>query len=485
MTDPVHYRSARQLRRALRAGRLRSIDLLEHYLARNTRFHPQLNAIIATDIVSARKRARAADRARANGQLWGPLHGLPITVKEAFDVAGYATTWGRTEYRRNIATTNAVAVQRLIDAGAIVFGKTNVPVGLADWQSFNPIYGVTNNPYDLTRTPGGSSGGSAAALAAGLTSLEIGSDIGGSIRSPAHCCGLYGHKPTYGLVSNAGHALPGHQAPLDLNVIGPLARSAGDLALALGVLAGPDGLQPGNWTLPLTRPTKKALREFRVGVLTQSPASPVDSRVEDAIQALTRFLRSQGAKVESASPALDSEEVASLYVKILRGATSALQFDEPGFVSALKTRAKLAPRDRGYFAEQLRGNTQYHREWMLAHNRRHALMQAWREYFERFDLLLCPAAPVVAFPHQHGGARWDRTVNVNGKARPTVEALFWAGYASLFYLPATVAPIARSVEGLPIGVQIIGPWGGDLQCIRFAELLEREYHRFAAPQGFD
>src|SRR3989338_4227147 len=227
------FRSARQLASAIRRKKLGALELLELYLARVERYTPRLNAIIATDLDAARKRARAADRALARGEVWGPLHGVPMTIKESFDVVGMPTTWGLPELKDNYPPRNALAVDRFLAAGVVLFGKTNVPLYLADWQSFNVVYGTTNNPWDLSRVPGGSSGGSAAALAAGLTGLEAGSDIGASIRNPAHYCGVFGHKPTYGIAPPRGQALPGRISSTDIAVVGPMARRAEDLDAAL------------------------------------------------------------------------------------------------------------------------------------------------------------------------------------------------------------------------------------------------------------
>src|SRR6516164_1514482 len=217
MTE-LAFRSATALGAAIRTREIGCREMLAHYLERVGRHHAALNAIIVTDLGGARQRANAADAALARGESWGRLHGLPMTVKESFDVVGMPTTWGLTKLKDNISTANALAVDRLLAAGAVIFGKTNVPVLLADSQSYNPVYGTTNNPWDRSRTPGGSSGGSAAALAAGLTGLEIGSDIGGSIRVPAHFCGVYGHKPTYALCPNRGHALGDWAAAADISV---------------------------------------------------------------------------------------------------------------------------------------------------------------------------------------------------------------------------------------------------------------------------
>src|SRR5213080_1866950 len=275
----VPFRSARQLAADIKRKKIGCLELLDLYLARVEKYDGALNAVVVRDFERARTRARAADRALARLQVWGPLHGVPTTIKESYDVAGLPTTWGVPAYARNVATKNAVAVDRLLDAGVVLFGKTNVPLFLADWQSYNTIYGTTNNPWDVTRSPGGSSGGSAAALAAGLTALEAGSDIGSSIRNPAHFCGVYGHKPTWGIVPRTGQALPWQKAaPVDIDVVGPLARSADDLALALGVMAGPDDIEAAGWALKLRPPRQKRLRDFRVALMLDAPGFPVDGQ---------------------------------------------------------------------------------------------------------------------------------------------------------------------------------------------------------------
>ncbi len=482
--DSLAFLGAAALARRLRSGRLGSLELLEHQLARIARHNPTLNAVIQLDAAGARRKARAADARLRRGEAVGPLHGVPMTVKESFDVRGLPTTWGLPAHARRRATRDAVAVQRLEAAGAIVIGKTNVPVMLADWQAFNAVYGTTRNPWALDRSPGGSSGGAAAALAAGLTPLEIGSDIGGSIRIPAHCCGVYGHRPTYGLVPTGGHALPGAEVALDINVVGPLARSAGDLALAFGVLAGEEAGSP--WRLALAPSRRTRLRDFRVAVLPTSPVAPAERAVRAALGSLATLLESNKARVSrTAKPRIPMAEAFTLYVHLLRAATSALQMHDPkAFDAAVAVAKRLPPRDHSYYAEQLRGNTMHHRDWLIANERRHALAGAWTDFFRDHDLLLCPAAPIVAFPHDHVGERWQREVLVDGRRRSVNEHLFWAGYSGLFGLPSTVAPIGRDANGLPIGVQIVGAPGADLECIRFAQLLERELGRFSPPPAF-
>ncbi len=481
----IAFSSATSLLRALRSRRIGSLELLDHLLDRVARHNPALNAVAVTRIEAARGEAKAHDRARRRGESRGPLYGLPMSVKDTFDVAGLPSTWGLPALRDNVAQVNSTAVQRLEDAGAIIFGKTNVPVLLADWQSFNPVYGTTSNPWDLSRSPGGSSGGAASALAAGLTGLELGSDIGGSIRNPAHCCGVYGHKPTFGIVPNAGHAMPGNVFPVDIQVAGPLARSAADLELAIGVLAGPDSRQANTWALRLRPERRRNLADFRVALVADSAIAPVDGSIRSALDDLAHFLARGKVKLSrSARPALQDSEVYSLYVQLLRGATSAVHNDGAAFDAAIAAAAALDLDDQSYQALQLRGNTQRHRDWIIADNRRHQLMRSWNDFFGNHDLLLCPAATVPAFPHDHAGVRATRLVEVDGKPRSVNEHLFWAGYSGMFYLPSTVAPIGRSRQGLPIGVQIIGPPGADLACIRFAGLLEKAYCGFVPPPAF-
>ena len=479
------FRSARQLARDIRRKKVGALELLELYLARVERHNPRLNAIVVTDLAGARKRARAADRALARGEVWGALHGVPMTIKESYDVVGMPTTWGLPQLKDNYPQRNALAVDRLLAAGVVLFGKTNVPLYLADWQSFNVVYGTTNNPWDLSRVPGGSSGGSAAALAAGLTGLEAGSDIGASIRNPAHYCGVFGHKPTYGIVPPRGQALPGRVAAGDISVIGPMARSAEDLALALGVMAGPDTIDGAGWRLALPAPGRKALREYRVAVMLTDPCAEVDTEVQDRLQALADFLGRRRAKVsDRARPAIDTAEANRVYVMLLRAATSGRQTPEE-FQRNLELARGLAPGDESYFARMVRANTMSHRDWLAWNETRHRMRLAWAEFFREWDLLLCPAASSVAFPHDQAGERHERTIRVNGRDVPTTDQLFWAGFPGMAYLPSTVAPCGFTPGGLPVGVQIVGPQYGDRTCIAFAGLLEREFQGFVPPPGYE
>jgi amidase len=314
------FRSASDLLRALTQREISSRELLEHYLARVERWNPGLRAIVTLDADRALRRADEADAARGRGEIRGPLHGLPISVKDCFETKGLRTTAGSPRLAEHVPTADAAAVARLEAAGAIVFAKTNTPPLAMDWQTYNPLFGTTCNPWDASRTPGGSSGGSAAAIAAGLTGLELGSDIGGSIRVPAGWCGIFGHKPSWGIVPQRGH-IPGWPGSLredDINVVGPLARSAEDLALALRVLAGPLPDRARAWKLELPPPRRGALREFRVAAWLDDPAGPVDDAVRERLAAAVAALRGAGVAVdEQARPGFRLEQAARLYSRLM------------------------------------------------------------------------------------------------------------------------------------------------------------------------
>jgi amidase len=376
-------------------------------------------------------------------------------------------------------------VQRMIDAGVTLFGKTNVPLWLADYQSYNDIYGTTNNPWDHSRSPGGSSGGSAAALAAGLTGIEAGSDIGSSIRNPAHYCGVYGHKPTWGVVSAKGHApMPSAGNGVDIAVVGPLARGADDLEIAMDVMAGPDAIDGRGWTLDLPRPKKKKLRDFKVAVLLDDRHAEVDQAVQDQIQALATFLGKNKAKVsDTARPAFDTGELHEVYLKLMLSATSGRMPDDE-YAQRREWVSKLSPDDNSTLAHTLRGMVLSHREWLQLNERRHRLRLAWDAFFQDYDLMLCPVTASAAFPHDHNANRGQRTLVVNNKKVPSGDQLFWAGYSCATYLPATAAPIGQTADGLPVGVQIVGPQYGDYTTIAFAKLLEQEYRSFVPPPAY-
>ena len=484
MSLALPFKTAKQLAAAVRKKKIGCLELLDLYLKRVETYNPALNAIIATDIPGARKRAKAADKAVSAGKKLGPLHGVPMTIKESFDVTGYPTTWGDPAFKDSTAKTNSLVAQRMTDAGVTLFGKTNIPLMLADWQSYNEIYGSTNNPWDLGRTPGGSSGGSGAALAAGLTGIDAGSDIGASIRNPAHYCGLFGHKPTWGVVSPKGHALAGSVAYGDIGVVGPLARGAEDLEIAMDVMAGPDAIDGRGWTLSLPRTKKKSLRDFKVAVLLTDPNSEVDTSVQQQIQKLADFLGKSKAKVSmTARPAIDTSELNDVYIRLLRAATSGRMSDE--LYEKAQAEAKDFPAsDMSYYAQMQRGNSLSHRTWLQLNEKRHKMRLAWDAFFEDYDLMLCPVAVTAAFPHDQAGLRHKRTIVVNNKKLPVVDQIFWAGYSCVTLLPATVAPIGLTDDGLPVGVQIIAPQYGDYTSIAFAKLLEKEYRSFQPPPAY-
>ena len=482
-TSALHFRSAGELSAAVRTKLVGCRALLELYLDRVQRLDSLVNAVVVRAAERARRRADEADRALARGELWGPLHGVPMTVKESFDVSGLPTTMGLPEFRDHRPRTNAVAVDRLVAAGAVIFGKTNVPRLLADWQSYNDIYGTTHNPWDLERAPGGSSGGAAAAVAAGLTGLELGSDIGGSIRLPAHFCGIYGHKPTWGLCPLRGHGVMPESAMPDINVAGPLARSASDLALALDVLAGPDEWDAAAWRLELPAPAHEPLSSLRIAVMLDDPVAEVDEPVQTAIARLTEWLARQGARVdERARPAIDPREAFDLYVQLVRAATSV--YTPADAFAAAQERAAAAPDARGYRDLMARGIALLHKDWLHLSERRHWMRRQWQAFFTEYDLMLCPPSDTLALPHDHRGDRGERTVEVNGRKKPATEHLFWAGFSGMAYLPSTVAPCGLTPDGLPTVVQIIGPAYSDRTCIAFAQTIERRYHAFTPPPRF-
>jgi len=477
------FASANSLAREIRDRRIGCLELLDFYVGRAERYNPTLNAIVAWQVDKARERARAGDAALARGEVWGPLHGLPVTVKESFDVTGLPTTWGNPTWKDKIASENAVLVERLLRAGAVIYGKTNVPLMLQDAQSYNEVYGTTNNPWDTTRGPGGSSGGEAVAQAAGLSALGAGSDIAGSLRNPAHYCGIYAHKPTWGLISTRGHAPPGIMTPTDISVVGPMARRAEDLDLAMHTLAGPDLLQRAAWRVELPPPRRRRLGDFRVAVWASSSLCRIDTSVSDLFDRAVAAIARAGARVDDAArPGIADEEYHRLFMLLLRAATASRMRDED--FARQQEIAATSDDDMSERATVARGATLLHRAWGSANEARIKLRYAWHEFFTRFDVLLTPVAATAAFPHDHRPNGDERVVGVNGKSVPYAEQLFFAGLASLSYLPATAAPIGLTAEGLPVGLQIIGPECEDPTTIEFARLLAAELGAFVPPPKY-
>ncbi|MGB0554269.1 MAG: amidase [Alphaproteobacteria bacterium] len=482
MMDP--FESATSLAAKLRSGDITAREAVDAAIARIEAIDPLINAVVVRNFEAAREAANEADRARENGEIMGRLHGVPMTIKEAFDLAGLSTTWGVPNLRNNVAPRDSLIAEKLKAAGAIILGKTNVPPMLSDWQTFNDIYGTTNNPWDVTRSPGGSSGGAAAALAAGMTPLEVGSDIGASIRSPSHFCGVYGHKASFGVVPTDGHTVPGLEVELDLLVAGPMARTSADLRLGLELLAGPSREESAAWRLDLPVEAHDKLSDFRVAVCLDESVCRVDEQVKAAVHRVADYCVSQGAAVShTARPEFDFAQAQDRYLTILRGATGALMNDEE-FASAREVAAKLAPDDRSYWAYLNRAAVQGHRHFFTAEQDRRRIRDAWAAFFQEWDIFLCPIAASTAIQHDQDRPRHERTITVNGRQESYNDQLFWAGMATLPYLPSTVFPAGPSDNGLPVGVQAIGPYLQDLRTIRFAELLEDGLCGFSAPPGY-
>ena len=481
----LHFLTAVQLSEKITSKDISCLEMLDLFLTRVEKFNPKLNAIIYLDREAARDRARLADEALAKGESWGPLHGVPMTVKENFNIAGQPSTWGVPHLKNNIAKEDSLAVKRMKSIGVNFFGKTNVPLMLSDWQSFNEIYGTTNNPWDLERTPGGSSGGSAAALAAGMTGLDAGSDIGASIRNPAHYCGVFGHKPSMGILPTAGCAFPGSHLPPDISVIGPLARGAEDLRVATLAMAGTTGRSSEGKNLNLPDCNKTKLSDFKVGVLLEDGNCKQDNELTDCIQNMVNMLAKLGCNVvENAAPVRDTARSHLVYLMLLRAATGSRLSDEE--LTACQQRALSAdPNDLSYKTIVDRAVSLSHKDWLAWNEERELLRREWDLFFEEYDLLITPVAASAAFPHDQKGDRADRTIPVNNGREPTVDQLFWAGLPGVVYLPATAVPAGLTRSGLPGGIQIIGPYLNDLRTIRFARLIEDEIGGFVPPAGYE
>jgi amidase len=407
-----------------------------------------INAVVVRDFDRAHDAAKAADAALARGER-RPLLGVPMTVKESHHIAGLPTTWGLPHHAGWTPSWDSTGVARLKAAGAVILGKTNVPPNLADSQSANPVYGRTSNPHDLTRTPGGSSGGGAAALAAGMVPLELGSDLGGSIRVPAHFCGVFGHKPTWQLIPNTGHAPPGFDypgPPAELGVVGPMARCAADLELALNLLAGPDGQNAKAYRLELPAPRARRLEDLRVLVLDAHPLAAADAEIVAAVNRVALALEDGGADIAGRSDALpDLEAQQGVFLRMFGALTSR---GAPG----------AQPEDA--------------HAWMSILSAQAAYQRRWAAFFEDFDVIVAPAFGVAAFPHIDEPDWAKRTLIIDGRPTPHAAQFAWSAIATLPGLPATVIPAGKTAAGLPVGVQIIGPYLEDLTTIEAAKMLE-------------
>ncbi|UQU62653.1 amidase [Couchioplanes caeruleus] len=484
MTDYA-YSTAAELAAAMDAGEVSAVELAMAMIARIERLDGDINAICVPDFDRALAAAGEADAARSRGEA-GPVLGVPMTVKDSIDVAGLPTTWGFPRFKDHVATSDAVAVARLRAAGAVILGKTTVPLALGEFQSFNAIHGTTNNPWDLGRTPGGSSGGSAAALAAGFGALSMGSDIGGSLRVPAHFCGVYAHKPSIGLLPLRGHTFPGAR-PLpefggDLGVIGPMARGAADLEMMVRLLCDPDEAGPGIAYRTALRPARHDhLGAFRVLILESHPLVPVSSEVRAAIDDLATRLAASGVTVRRHSPHLpDLAAGARCYMRLLQSAVAA-GFPPAVYAAGVEAAAALDPSDVSLVAERARGVVLSHRDWVAADAVRAAQRARWAELFTEVDIVVAPVFSTPAFPHDHSEPMTKRVIPIDGEEHDYLDQSAWGGIATAPGLPSTAVPVTRSAQGLPIGVQLIGPLLEDHTPIRFAALLEREFGGFTPP----
>ena len=454
---------------ALGRGEVSSTEVLEAMIANIERHNPEVNAVVAMDLERAQAEAAAADDLYASGDERGPLHGLPMTIKDTYETLDLATTAGDPQLAEHLAERDADIVRLLRRAGAIIWAKTNVPIHAGDHQSYNELFGTTNNPWDLGRTAGGSSGGAAAAVACGMTTLEIGSDIGASIRLPSSFNGVFGLKTTWGLISGRGH-IPGSPGSLtdgDLNVYGPIGRSCGDLRIALEILTGSQtafGGAPGA-TLPMfTSPPDIA--DLRIGIWSDDIVAPVDAVVKAAVGRVAVDLEAAGAFVDAdVRPAVSSEEQFELYLRLLNSSMSTGHSRE--VFDSLVERAAAGADDAGTrFAQHA---TMSHRDWIRANEARLRAGAAWAEVFDEVDVVIAPAVPVPAFPHDIERSYNQRTLLVNGEQHPYSNILFWAGIATMPHLPAVTIPVATSPDGLPIGVQVIGPKWSDHKLLGMGE----------------
>lgn len=482
MSD-IALQPAHALAEAIRRRDVSSRELLEHYLARVEALNPPLNAVVTLDPDGARTAADAADASLARGDDVGPLHGVPMTVKDTYLTAGMRTTCGLPAWD-HVPDHDADAVGRLRRAGAVVFGKTNTPTMAGDWQTYNAIFGTSNNPWDTTRSTGGSSGGAAAAVATGMTGLELGSDIGGSIRFPSSWCGVCGHKPTWGIVSQAGHLppAPGSLSATDLSVVGPLARDVADLEIALGVLAGAAGHAAVGWRLELPAPRATKLRDLRLAFWLDDSAYPVDTEVAAVLDAAATALRGAGAQVTDARPEVVLPDVVRLYQQFLYPILLSTM-GKRSFDSMAKLADSLADDDDRPLARTARFATQRYRDWVFAGEKREKLRALMTEYFVGVDALLMPVAMVPAIPHDHSDPFPERVIEVNGAERPYTDLMGWVSLATLTHLPATVVPVGRTASGLPVGIQIVGPYLEDRTTLAVGRLVEELLGGFVPPPG--
>ena len=477
------FSSAAELAAAVRARRVSARELIELHLARIARHNPSLNAICTLDEAGARRRAQDADAALARGDLWGPLHGVPMTIKDALETAGLRTTGGHPPLKDYVPARDAPAVARLRHAGAILLGKTNVPPLSADYRADNPIFGRTNNPWNVERTPGGSTGGGAAAVAAGLAAFDVGSDLAGSVRTPAHFCGLFALKPTEGRVPNTGHIPepPGvPRAVRHMNVLGPLARSVEDLALVTKVICGPDDAEPDVPPVPWTEPPARSLKAHRLAWSADFGGVPVTRETRAAIQKLADALANAGCRVEERNPdGFSYDEAWEAWGEIAiaeRAATGAERSRER--VAALNSTLGEGWAVARGSAKGVRATIA---DYMAALTRRDALIATLERFFVEWDALICPVTVSPAIGHVPFGT----PIDVDSHKVP----YFIAGtaYTCPFNLtgsPAVVLPLARSRDGLPVGVQLVGKRWAEPALLSLAVKVALITGPFTPPPGY-
>ena len=474
------YSSAVAIAEKIRRREISSREAVDYFLARVEALDKRINSVVTIDAERARAEADAADAALARGEVRGPLHGVPMTVKDSFQTAGMRTTSGAPELAEFIPKEDAWPVARLRAAGAIIFGKTNLPIYAGDLQSHNEVFGTTNNPYDLSRTPGGSSGGSAAALACGFTPLELGSDIGGSIRLPSHMSGVAGHKPSYGIVPAHGQ-IPGPPGTLtlaDLAVSGPMARTVEDLKLGLDIMAGPNRWDHPAWRLRLPPPRRRTLKQYRVAAWLDDPACRVEPESRDLLENAAQTLASAGALVDrDARPAFTLEKVADTFFALLQAALA-------GGVSLDRIEAYAAAAGKTPAANTRRLVAMRHRQWLSYNERRLQMRKRWEEFFTDWDAVLLPVMPCPAIPHDHSEPQASRTALVGGEQQPYWNLITWMAPAGACYLPATVVPVGCLENGLPVGIQIVGAYLEDRTTLDLARRLLAILGGCPRPPGF-
>lgn len=485
--DP--FATLTDIRLALRERTLSAVDLVEATIARIDAYDVPINSVVVRCFDQAKALAAESD-IRLSQNKARPLEGVPVTIKEGINVIGLHTTVGDPEYRNFVSAHDAPTVRRLREAGAIVIGKTNVPAEMADWQAANPVYGRTCNPWDLSRTCGGSSGGGAA-VAAGFGALDIGSDIGGSIRVPAAFCGVYGLRPSETLVPRSGQypIPPTPNWGAVLGAQGPIARSAEDIEAALSVIAGPDVGEDRAWRVELPAPRCTSLKGARIAILEGPNYAPVDSELMHARDRTVQALIRAGAKVAVAQPHGfgDWREHYSLYLRLLHYMMSP-RWDSVKRSIAVK---QLREDDDEFAGAQIEGLLCTGSQLFMWHLARERIRAAWRTFFQDWDAMLAPAFHTSAYEHVDfegpalGLGATHRRVNINGKNVPYTRGLFYPHVSTLAGQPALAVPAGLSQQGLPLSLQLIGPYLEDLTITKLAALIANEIGGFVRPPRFD